>query len=227
VVEREEVTEKPVGFSAAELRLEGVMHLPTDSGPFPAVVVCHPHPLYGGDMDNNVVRAIASALHEASMAVLRFNFRGVGRSQGEFSDGLGEQEDLRSALAFLSSQAGVDPDRIGLAGYSFGAKIALSVALLDQRLAALALVSPFTSDEEWDQLTNARFPTLVISGSEDDFISPHRLRRLSEAMPPGPVECEIVLGVDHFWWGHESKLARRAKGFFSSHLQTRDTSCSS
>ncbi len=220
------MSEEPVGFSAADLRLEGVLHLPAGNGPFPAVVISHPHPLYGGDMDNNVVRAIASALHEASMAVLRFNFRGVGRSQGDFGDGLGEQEDLRSALAFLSSQAGVDPDRIGLAGYSFGAKVALSIALLDQRLAALALVSPFTSDEEWDQLTNAGFPTLVISGGEDDFISPHRLRRLSEAVPPGSVECEIVPGVDHFWWGHEGKLAGRVKGFFGSHLQTRDASCS-
>lgn len=212
-------------FPAAGLHLEGVLYLNRESSPSPGVVVCHPHPLYGGDMDNNVVCAIANSLHQSSMAVLRFNFRGVGRSEGDFGDGLGEQEDVRSALAFLSSQGGVDPDRIGLAGYSFGAGVALSVALAKSKLNALALVSPFISDEDWVRLANSSFPALVTSGSEDEYVSSHRLRRLSQTVNGTSVECEIFAGADHFWWGHEGDLARRIASFFGSKLCGQDPAC--
>ncbi|HJX69980.1 MAG TPA: hypothetical protein VJ441_02685, partial [Dehalococcoidia bacterium] len=103
--------------------------MPQGEPPFPAVAVCHPHPLYGGDMHNNIVLAICSALAEASIAAFRFNFRGVGRSQGAFAEGVGAQEDVKAALAFLTPSSKVDSQRVGLAGYSFGTRVALPVAL--------------------------------------------------------------------------------------------------
>lgn len=218
MVERQEVSETRVRFTSDGLQLEGVLHMPAGPGPFPAVVVCHPHPLYGGAMDNNVVLAVSHGVCELSIAALRFNFRGVERSEGEFADGIGEQEDVRAALEFLATQAGVDPGRIGLAGYSFGAKVALPVALAHDRVRTLVLVSPFVEDEEWEQLRKAAFPKLLMSGSDDGYISPHKLQRLSGAQPTGDFQCEIVQGADHFWSGYESMIARKVSGFFGKHL---------
>ena len=115
-----------VRFPSGELLLEGVLGLPEGDGPFPAVVVCHPHPLYGGSMDNNVVNSICEALTRASLVSFKFNFRGVGGSQGTHSGGAGEQEDVAAAISFVSDQAEVDPGRIGLAGYSAGAGYSLA-----------------------------------------------------------------------------------------------------
>jgi alpha/beta superfamily hydrolase len=129
VVEREEVSQDHVRFSASGVVLEGIFERPKGEAPFPAVAVCHPHPLYGGDMHNNVVSVICQALAQESIATLRFNFRGVGRSEGSHEEGIGEQDDVSAALDFLESREGIDRGRIGLAGYSFGTKVAMPVAL--------------------------------------------------------------------------------------------------
>ena len=137
-------------FPCGDITLEGEWHFPQGNGPFPAVVVCHPHPLFGGDMLNNVVVAICQALSRQSIAAFRFNFRGVGNSGGAFGRGIAEQEDVKAALAFVLSNPDIDAGRIGLVGYSFGASVALPVALQDERLGLLALVSPALSDSGWD-----------------------------------------------------------------------------
>lgn len=217
MVEREEVTQEYFRFPGAGLELEGILHLPGGDGPFSAVAVCHPHPLFGGDMYNNVVLAICNALAEASIAAFRFNFRGVGRSQGDHADGIGEQEDVVSALAFLESVSRIDANRIGLAGYSFGTKVALPVALRHDRVRALALVSPFLTDSEWEQLKSCQVPKLFLCGSQDSFISPQDVQRLADGLP-GPTQCEIIPGADHFWWGYEGEIAWRATGFFKAAL---------
>ena len=87
------MTETRVTFPCGDLTLEGVTSVPEGEGPFPAVAVCHPHPLQGGMMDNNVVFAVCRSLMRASIASLRFNFRGVGRSEGRHDEGAGEQDD--------------------------------------------------------------------------------------------------------------------------------------
>ena len=86
--------ETRVTFPCSDRSLEGVSSVPEGKGPFTAVVVCHPHPLYGGMMDNNVVIAVCRAVSQTSIASLRFNFRGVGRSQGGHAEGVGEQDDV-------------------------------------------------------------------------------------------------------------------------------------
>ncbi len=87
-----------VRFSTSGVVLEGILEKPKGEAPFPAVAVCHPHPLYGGDMYNNVVSVICQALARESIATLRFNFRGVGQSEGNHEEGIGEQEDVRAAM---------------------------------------------------------------------------------------------------------------------------------
>ncbi|MBM4463012.1 MAG: alpha/beta hydrolase [Chloroflexi bacterium] len=213
MVERPEVRQEQVKFPGAGIELEGVLHLPRADRPLPAVVVCHPHPLYGGDMHNNVVLAVCQALGRASMAAFRFNFRGVGKSQGVYDNGVGEQTDLVAALAFLESASGVDTSRIGLAGYSFSTGIAARAAPENEKVRALALISPFLAASEWEHLRSYRAPKLFLCGTHDDFISSEELKRSSGGLPE-PTRCEIIQRADHFWWGYEGEVAERVAAFF-------------
>lgn len=208
-------SERPVEFQAAGLTLEGMLHLPAQPGLWPGVVVCHPHPLYGGDMYSTVVEAIARALAGAGVAALRFNFRGVGRSEGEFSRGEGEREDVRGALAALGRVSGVDVSRIGLAGYSFGAMVGGAVALDGAGVQAVALVSPPGRDNLLERLEGYSGPKLVLYGSLDQFAS-LALERLARRE-----WCEVVAGVDHFWSGRENDVGLRVARFFSAALGAR------
>jgi uncharacterized protein len=101
--------------------LEALLEEPDDGAPHTAAVVCHPHPLFGGTMHNKVVYRMARGLRRAGMVVLRFNFRGVGRSQGEHGSLVGETEDARAALAWLQARYSGLP--LALAGFSFGARV--------------------------------------------------------------------------------------------------------
>jgi hypothetical protein len=215
---RKKVSEQRIRFSVAGLELEGALHMPSGETLLPAVV-CHPHPLFGGEMSNNVVSAICNALAQAGIAAFRFNFRGVGGSQGSFAEGVGEQEDVKAALAFVSSITGIDKDRIGLVGYSFGAMVALPVALQGERVQALALISPPLSSSNWEQVKGYLGPKLFLCGSEDLVVSCSELQHFSQQLPP-PSRFEIIPGADHFWWGYEGEVARRVSAFFSTYLQS-------
>ncbi len=210
------MTEDYVRFTGAGLEFEGILHLPKGDGPFPAVAVCHPHPLYGGDMDNNVVLAICHTLAEASLVALRFNFRGVGRSQGDFAEGIGEQDDVNSALTFLLSLGKVDPGRIGLAGYSFGAKVALPVALQNELVQAVAFISPFLSTSDWQQLRVCTKPKLFICGSNDYLVSSSEAQKMASELQQS--QYEVIPGADHFWQGYEGEITKRVPAFFRAAL---------
>ena len=130
---------RSVEITSGELTLAGVLHTPEGNGPFPAVVVCHPHPRMGGDMTSNVVLAAVEGLDAQGIAALRFNFRGSGASEGTHDDGKGERDDVRAALSFAAGLHELDATRIGLAGYSFGA--GMSAAVASDELPALALIA--------------------------------------------------------------------------------------
>ena len=153
-----------VRFASGELSLEGVLHIPDGVGPFPAVIVCHPHSLYGGSMDNNVVCGVSDALVEASFISLKFNFRGVGGSQGYYSQGAGEKGDVDAAISFVSTAEEVDSERLGLVGYSAGAAFALPVAVADARIKALTVIAPPLSMFDFMPLHRCLKPKLMISG---------------------------------------------------------------
>ena len=208
--------ETRVKFPCGDLILEGLSTVPESKGPSPGVVVCHPHPLYGGEMNNNVVIPICQALAQASIASLRFNFRGVGASQGKFADGVGEREDIAAAISYLSTLEAVDKERMGLCGYSFGGAVSLEVAPADERVKALVLVSPEIST--YVPLKQYTKPKLIVCGGADQFVSIISLQRLAEELPP-PNDFELVSGADHFWGGYEDKVAARITGFFVNALK--------
>lgn len=204
-----------VMFPCGDITLEGEWLLPAGDGPFPAVVVCHPHPLHGGDMHNNVVTAICQALAHQSIAALKFNFRGVGRSGGTFGEGIAEQEDVRAALTFVAASPDIDSGRIGVAGYSFGARVALAVALDDDRVARLALVSPPIADDAWAQLAAYLKPKFLAVGDADEYVPLEHFRQKTRALTE-PRDCRVVSGTDHFWWGFERGLGHATATFFAA-----------
>jgi len=205
--------ETRVSFPSGEFLLEGILAIPEGAGPFPAVIVCHPHPLYGGSMNNNVVYSLSEVLTQASFVSFRFNFRGVGGSQGEFGQGIGEQEDVEAAISFVSTVKEVDSKRIGLAGYSAGAGFALPVGFKDARIKALAAVSPPLSMFDFDFLKDCPKPKLFISGSRDNYTAADQFLGFCHNLPE-PKECECIEGADHFWWGYETRLAAKVTAFF-------------
>lgn len=202
---------QPLTISSGSLSLEGVLHVPSMT-PAPGVVVCHPHPQYGGDMHNNVVVAACEALAAGGFTALRFNFRGVGASDGAFDRGVGERDDVRAALAQLAGLPEVDAKRVGLIGYSFGAVVAAEVA--SGALRALALVSPPLAFSDLRVAWGC--PALVLGGDEDELVPPDRLAIVAEA--PG-VEMQLVEGADHSWLEFERELETALAEFFTRHLQ--------
>lgn len=196
--------------------LEGIFMAPDTPGPHPAIVVCHPHPRYGGSMDNNVVMAICFGSYQRGIASLRFNFRGVGLSKGRYENGVGEQEDIRAALAFLAQHEGIDPEHLGLAGYSFGARVAMTMAESASQVQALCLVSPPMRDPGTALAAFAR-PKLLVVGDRDDGIPVEAVAAFASGIPD-PTDIQVVPGADHFWYGYEEELDRRVGEFFARSL---------
>ena len=203
-----------LNFPGEGILLEGVWHFPDATRLPPAVIVCHPHPLYGGDMSNNIVITVCQALAEQSIAAFRFNFRGTGNSGGEFGGGVVEQADIRAALAVINTTPEVDSRRIGLAGYSFGAGVALPVAVQDERVKLLALVSPVLPEAGWEQLKAYLNPKYLIAGDADTFIPQERLRQYGRDIAD-PHWYQVVKGADHFWAGHEDEVGQGVARFFT------------
>lgn len=209
--------ETTASFASGDLLLEGRLAMPDGTGPFPVVIVCHPHPLYGGSMDNDVVCTVSEALTRASLASLRFNFRGVGLSQGKPGHGRGERQDVQAALSFVMTQEKISAGRLGLAGYSAGAAFALPVGCDDQRVVALAAISPPFDTFDFRALNACRKPKLMVLGSRDDLIHVEEFLEFCRNLPE-PNEYEIVEGADHLWQGHEPALAARVAAFFAAAL---------
>ncbi len=132
-------------------------------------IICHPHPLYQGTMDNKVVHTIHKALHSIEFTTIRFNYRGVGRSDGEYGDSIGESQDLRTIINWVQS---VQPtSKILLAGFSFGAFIALKESK-NINCMQLISVAPAVQNQNYDLYLPIECPWLVIQGEEDEIIPP-------------------------------------------------------
>ncbi|MGH9200861.1 MAG: alpha/beta hydrolase [Vicinamibacterales bacterium] len=201
---------RAITFKSGDLNLEGALHLPEPmpAERVPGIVVCHPHPQYGGDMRNNVVEALCEAAVENGLAALRFNFRGVGRSEGGFGAGTDERDDALAALGHLRSLLEIDQDSIALAGYSFGAGVAMRAA--SPELRALIAVSSPTIAAGGLRSNPLPCPILLIAGDRDEFSDPEALKRFAEE---SGAELVILPGVDHFWWGSDDRLKENVSSF--------------
>lgn len=165
-------------------------------------VICHPHPLYGGTMENKVVTTLARALHDAGVATLRFNFRGVGASAGTFDQGIGETADA-DAVAEWGTERWPGKTLI-VAGFSFGAYVALRLALM-RSTAYLITVAP--AIELLDAQTTAApaCPWLIVQGDADDIVNPKAVIAWAASLHPAP-RLVVLPGVGHFFHGHLQEL---------------------
>src|SRR5215510_6770748 len=190
------IPEQPTRLAVAiDLSLEALLALPDT--PSAGVVICHPHPLYGGDMDNPVIVRIQEVCAGLGLATLRFNFRGVGGSGGTHADGEGEQDDARAALEALARATGGAPTAI--AGYSFGARIAAQVASTAPRIGGLALIAPPLGMYDFAGIEGVRAPTLLVAGTKDSYCpAPDFTRLAARLLAATTVSIE---GADHFFFG--------------------------
>jgi hypothetical protein len=174
-----------------------------------AAVVCHPHPLFGGTMHNKVVYQAAKSIHQFGLPVLRFNFRGVGLSEGQHDNGQGEADDVHAALNFLADEFPGLP--LLAAGFSFGAWVGLRAGCADARVTELiGLGLPVASfkNRSFAYLGECEKPKLLVSGEFDQFGPPHELRAMVNSFPPHVADqTEIAIaGGDHFFSGHLSEV---------------------
>jgi alpha/beta superfamily hydrolase len=166
-------------------------------------VVCHPHPVFGGTMHNKVVYQAAKALHLRGIPVLRFNFRGAGHSEGTHDRGIGEQDDVRAALDYLSTEFPRKP--ILLAGFSFGSMVGLRVGCADHRVSDLIGLGIPVDHSDLTYLRGCAKPKLIIQGGDDQLGSRVIVEELFSTLPE-PKRLVIVEGADHFFAGLLEKV---------------------
>ena len=206
-----------ITFSSGDITLEGLLRIPEGNGQFPGVVVCHPHPLYGGDMDNSVVTGIATALVKRHVVAMTFNFRGVGASLGSHDRGVGEVVDALAALEYLENHGSVEAAQLGMAGYSFGASIALYATEASKEVrvvASVACPAPPLNDIVLHQINR---PKLFIMG-DTDYVVQQGLFKFLVSRFQLPREMELLPRADHLLQGYEAQVGEMVADFFTRSL---------
>jgi len=177
-------------------RIEALLQERPDERPAFVAVVCHPHPLYGGTLHNKVVHRVASSLFERHAAVLRFNFRGVGKSEGVHDRGHGELDDARAALAWIRARHPGVP--AWCAGFSFGSWVASRVAAAEPAIERLWLVAPPVHTQTFEEMRVATVPKHVFQGTADDVCKPENIERVFPSWAE-PKRLVWIEGASHFF----------------------------
>jgi len=193
------MVEEPVYFEAINIKIEGLLCImPGDRG----VVITHPHPLYGGNMYNNVVEALVRVYQQAGYTTLRFNFRSVGSSEGEYDNGIGEQEDVKAALHYLAQRG---KKVLDLAGYSFGSWVnALAISGVDT-VDKMVMISPPVAFMDFNSVASIPQIQFVVAGNKDQIAPPELIKNMLPAWNSA-AHLEIIDGADHFYLGYTEKL---------------------
>jgi alpha/beta superfamily hydrolase len=195
-----------VVIPVAHGQLEGILRAPSSA--VAAAVVCHPHPRGGGTMNNNVVYRAAKALVAGGVTTLRFNFRGVGASTGSYGDGVGEEEDVRAAVDFLRAQApGL---AIWIAGFSFGARVGLTVAARSDDVAKLFGIGLALDMFDYGFLASCPKPKAIVQAAQDEYGGRDKIEAAVRGMSE-PKRLWIVDGATHLFPGHLDAFERAAE----------------
>jgi alpha/beta superfamily hydrolase len=181
----------PAGF------IEAIVEAPTDATHKAIGIVCHPHPLYRGTMNNKVVTTTVKAFQLASITAIRFNFRGVGQSEGQYNHAKGEQDDLRAVIKWVEQH--YPGYKLVLAGFSFGSFIATKVAS-EIHPAALITIAPPVHHNDFANLPRIDFPWLVIQGEADEVVPVADVFDWLNTLNPQPTIIKMP-NVSHFFHG--------------------------
>lgn len=204
------MAEKQILFLSGDIEIEGLLYSAVgDKG----VVITHPHPLYGGNMYNNVVEALVRSYQLAGYTTLRFNFRGVGLSKGEYDNGMGEQEDVRAALQYLAHKG---KKILDLSGYSFGSWVnALAISEVDT-VNRMVMISPPVAFMDFNSVGSIPQIQLVVAGSRDDIAPPELIKKVLPTWNPR-AHLEVIDGADHFYLGYTGKLESVLTAYLKDH----------
>ncbi len=195
----------------SSINLETELFLPENAKSELAVILTHPHPQFGGSMWNNVTNSLFSTFSKENFPVLRFNFRGIGRSTGSYGRDKGEQEDVRACLSYLVKDEGFN--KIVIIGYSYGAAIGCSIVNESENIIGyVAIAFPFDLFKKFKELAQSTKPKLFIQGDRDDIASYYAFPDHFEDLNP-PKEKKIIANCDHFYIGYESTASKCALDF--------------
>lgn len=194
-------------INGPEGRLEGRYHASAEKGA-PIALVLHPHPLYGGTMNNKVTYNVYQAFQRAGFSVMRFNFRGVERSQGQFDNGVGELSDAATALDWLQAQ-NPDASTCWVSGFSFGSWIAMQLLMRRPEIEGFVAVSPPANMYDFSFLAPCPASGLVVMGDKDDVVQEEAVGKLVGKLAGQKhisVDYQVVNGADHYYRNHMEQL---------------------
>ena len=193
-------------------KLQAILETPRDEQPAGIVVICHPHPVHGGTMQNKVVHTLSRAFTHQDFLALRFNFRGVGESAGAFDEGEGEFLDTLAAIEWSRRQA---PDLpLWFAGFSFGAAMSVRAAV-EASPAGLVSVAPAASRFAASLQSQPQCPWLILQGDQDEQVDLAETIDWLNQLAPGP-ELQVFPGVDHFFHGRLVMLRNAVENFIEA-----------
>ena len=206
-----------VNISGPSGRLEGRFH-PQKNEDAPVAIILHPHPKFGGTMNNKVVYNLHYCFFNLGFTCLRFNFRGVGKSEGEFDDGLGELADAASALDFLQSNT---PNSNGcwVIGFSFGSWIGMQLLMRRPEISGFISVSPPANTYDFSFLAPCPSSGLIINGSLDRLVPPSDIKSLSDRLKLQKgiqVAHREIEGADHFFTNFEGEMINAVNEYLST-----------
>lgn len=189
-------------FNGAEGRIEAKYHHSQEENP-PVALILHPHPLHGGTMNNKVTYNMYKTFADQGFSVLRFNFRGVGRSEGKFDDGVGELADATTAMDWLQAQ-NPNSNIFWIAGFSFGSWIALQLVMRRPEIIGFIAVSPPMNKYDFSFLVPCPAPGLIIQGDSDNIVPEEYANKLYTKLSSqraAQVDYSVINGADHFFEG--------------------------
>lgn len=206
-------------INGPEGRLEA-RYQPAKSDTAPVALILHPHPRYGGNMDNKVTYYLYHAFVHRGFATLRFNFRGVGRSQGEFDNGPGELSDAASALDWLQS---VYPNSKGtwIAGFSFGAYVGMQLLMRRPEIKGFISVAPPANMYDFSFLAPCPSSGLIVEAHDDDLVTPLSIHKLVEKLHQQKgitIDHEVVKGANHFFENEMADLMSLVNAYLDKRL---------
>jgi alpha/beta superfamily hydrolase len=205
--------EEKVFIPSKGVQLEGLLSMQEAFSMKRGVILCHPHPQYGGDMHNLVISTAVDAASQEGFSTLRFNFRGVGRSGGSYSEGVGEREDVKAAIDYLFSALGHSDSPFTLLGYSFGAWVALPVGIQDNRIKGMVAIAPPLGLYDFGFLEGSKKMKLLMAGDQDLFCPMALLESWFERLEE-PKSLAMIEGADHFFFAHHRLLIEPLRAFF-------------
>ncbi len=209
-------------FTGPEGRLEGRYHQ-SERPNAPIAIVLHPHPLYGGTMNNKIVYNIYHAFVRKGFSVMRFNFRGVGRSQGKYDEGLGELSDAATAMDWMQ-QKNPEASTCWIGGFSFGAWIAMQLLMRRPEIEGFISVAPPANLYDFSFLAPCPSSGLIIQGTKDEIVPEESVEKLMSKVitqKGKELDYRLIEGADHYFRNHmdelnshlDEYLASRAKEF--------------